>query len=379
MNKFFLVLTVVLIAVVGCASPPAHSKPEAVVNAAIDAWNAGDVDTLKSLFADDAVAYFPDWGDTETGAEEIGAWIEGLAAANFVIEPESIEVEGDTVTVVAKVWADPTRELGVAPLVTIDVYTAENGKITSQTSTLTEESAAKLMEAMAAAEFLSVVNATLDAWNAGDVDTLKALFADDAVACFPDWGGECTTGAEEIGAWIEELVAGNFVIEPESIEVEGDTVTVVAKVWADPTRELGVTPLVTMDVYTVQDSQITSQISTLTEESAAKLMAAMLPTITAVEDLVGVWESGRWLLEFTEDGGYRVKGTRMSTSMAAGEIWFEGSQLHFKDRPGFCEQDEIGRYELEGVPGDHLTLAVIADPCGARDATLTGQWTWVSD
>ena len=103
MNKFFLVLTVVLIAVVGCASPPAHSKPEAVVNAAIDAWNAGDVDTLKSLFADDAVAYFPDWGDTETGAEEIGAWIEGLAAANFVIEPESIEVEGDTVTVVAKV------------------------------------------------------------------------------------------------------------------------------------------------------------------------------------------------------------------------------------------------------------------------------------
>ncbi|MDY7077291.1 MAG: nuclear transport factor 2 family protein [Chloroflexota bacterium] len=288
MNKIFLVLTVVLIAVVGCTSPPAHSTseaksevtleatPEAVVNAALDAWNAGDVEALKALFADDAAACFPDWGDEcTTGAEEIGDWIEELVAANFSIEAESIEVEGDTVTVVAKVWADPTRELGIAPLVTIDVYTVQGGKITSQTSTLTEESAAKLMEAMVAAESISVINAALDAWNAGDVAALEALYADDAVACFPDWGDECTTGAEEIGAWIEELVAANFSIEAESIEVEGDTVTVVAKVWADPTRELGIAPLVTIDVYTVQGGKITSQTSTLTEESTAKLMAAL--------------------------------------------------------------------------------------------------------
>jgi hypothetical protein len=144
------VATLILVLALPVALYAQEADPAAVVNAAIDAWNAGDVDALKALFADDAVAYFPDWGDTETGAEEIGAWIEDLVAANFVIEPESIEVEGDTVTVVAKVWADPSRALGIAPLVTMDVYTVQGGQITSQTSTLTEESSAKLMAAMAA-------------------------------------------------------------------------------------------------------------------------------------------------------------------------------------------------------------------------------------
>jgi len=144
------ITTLILVLALPVALYAQEADPAAVVNAAIDAWNAGDVDTLKALFADDAVAYFPDWGDTETGAEEIGAWIEDLVAANFVIKPESIEVEGDTVTVVAKVWADSTRALGIAPLVTTDVYTIQGSQITSQTSTLTEESSAKLMAAMAA-------------------------------------------------------------------------------------------------------------------------------------------------------------------------------------------------------------------------------------
>jgi ketosteroid isomerase-like protein len=125
----------------------------------------------------------------------------------------------------------------------------------------------------------AAINAAVDAWNAGDVATLKALYADGAVLCFPDWGDDCATvpaqSAEELGAWIEELVAANFVIEPQSLEAKGDTVTLVAKVWADPTRALGIAPLVTTDAYTVQDGMIIRQTSTLDEESAAKLTAAM--------------------------------------------------------------------------------------------------------
>jgi hypothetical protein len=128
------------------------SDPAAVINAANEAWNAGDVEALKTLFADDAVVSFPDWGEVISGREQVDEWIEGLAASNFVIEPESVQVEGNTVTVVAKVWADESRAIGIAPLVTTDVYTVESGLITSQTSTLTEESAAKLMAAMAAME-----------------------------------------------------------------------------------------------------------------------------------------------------------------------------------------------------------------------------------
>ena len=52
-----------------------------------------------------------------------------------------------------------------------------------------------------------IINDAIDAWNAGDVATLKTLFAGDAVVCFPDWGDECTTGTEEIGAWIEAVSA----------------------------------------------------------------------------------------------------------------------------------------------------------------------------
>lgn len=151
MKRSGFVLMVVLVVVF--AFPVALSAQEAdpaeVINAANAAWNAGDVEALKALFADEAVVYFPDWDETITGREQIDAWIEALAASNFEIQPESTEVEGNTVTVVAKVWADESRAMGIAPLVTTDVYTVQDGLITSQTSTLSEESAAKLMAAMA--------------------------------------------------------------------------------------------------------------------------------------------------------------------------------------------------------------------------------------
>lgn len=159
MNRFLIVWTVVLITAVGCAPAAAPSTPEPtveprseeVIRAANAAWNAGDVETLKTLFAEDAVVCLPDFGDEcSRGADEIAAWIQELVNVNFVIEPESVEVTGDMVTVVAEVWADPTRELGIAPLVTQDIYTVEGGQITAQTSTLSEESAEKLKEAMAA-------------------------------------------------------------------------------------------------------------------------------------------------------------------------------------------------------------------------------------
>ena len=107
---------------------------------------------------------------------------------------------------------------------------------------------------------VEIITAVNEAWNAGDVDTLKALFAADAEVCFPDWGEECTSGAEEIGQWIEELVDLNFVIEPQSLEIEGGIVTAVAEVWADPSRAMEIAPLVTTDTYTLKDGQIITRL-----------------------------------------------------------------------------------------------------------------------
>jgi ketosteroid isomerase-like protein len=156
-SRILILMVSVLMFTVPAALHAQETDPEAVIKTAVDAWNTGDVATLKALYADGAILCFPDWGDdcaTVAGqsAEELSVWLEELVAANFVMEPESMEAEGDTVTLVAQVWADPTRAMGIAPLVTTDVYTIQDGTIIGQTSTLDEESSAKLAAAMAAME-----------------------------------------------------------------------------------------------------------------------------------------------------------------------------------------------------------------------------------
>jgi len=270
------VFGMLLILITACQPTTTIPSPDVVVDDAMDAWNAGDVATLKTLFADNASVCFPNWGEEcTTGKEAIGAWIEELVAANFIIEPESLETEGEMVTVVAKVWADPTRSLGIAPLVTTDVYTVQNGKITSQTSTLTEESSTKLMSAMAGPAPLpsSVVSAFESALNAGDVEAAFALFTADAQVTFvPD---DTYTGAEEIHAWLEQLIAYHFEIEYEFLEEGDDVLSAQTTSWSDFSRQLDVAPLVANELYTIHDGKIKEVTITLTEESESKLQAAL--------------------------------------------------------------------------------------------------------
>ena len=132
-----------------------ETDPASVVMAIVEPLNAGDIDTMMAFFADDAVvklvpALPPGSPDTFTGAEEIRAWFEGLVAMNFEIHIEVLQVEGDTVTTKTSTWADPTREMGVAPLVATEVYTVQDGKIKGFTWTISDESLAKLQAAMAA-------------------------------------------------------------------------------------------------------------------------------------------------------------------------------------------------------------------------------------
>ena len=127
-----------------------EADPASVVTALYNAFNAGDADAAAEIYSDDAVVRLVDWDETYAGGEEIRAWVQELVAANFLVEVQSLEVEGDTVTVAIKAWADPTRELGIAPLESTDVYTVKDGRITSQTTTLTAASLDKFMAAMAA-------------------------------------------------------------------------------------------------------------------------------------------------------------------------------------------------------------------------------------
>jgi hypothetical protein len=148
-TRIIIIMAIVAILVSPAALDAQETDPAAVVTALYEAFNAGDVDAIAVLYADDAAVRFPDDDETLTGAEEIHPWIEWLVAVNFVIEAESVQVEGDTVTVAIRTWADPSRELGMAPLEGTDVYIVKDGKIASQTSTYTEESNAKIQAALA--------------------------------------------------------------------------------------------------------------------------------------------------------------------------------------------------------------------------------------
>jgi len=409
MNKFSLTLTVVLITIVGCTSTPIPSAPEPtpetapeeVINLAIDAWNAGDVDALKALFAHDAVAHFPDWGDTESGAEEIAAWIEGLAAANFAIEPESIETEGDTVTVVAKAWADPTRELGIAPLVTVDVYTVQGGKIASQTSTLTEESAAKLMAAMAP-QPSAVVTAYVEAINAGDLETAMALcheevYADVAPTLLPGFPNLSGGTEEDARARLEDAVALNTEIETEILSVAGDTITARSLVWSDYLRTFDAAPLVANEVIKVRDGQVRSWNRTIAESSLEKLEeglarcgmpAAVTPQpgevlVSAPSDLFGSWTyhvlGEQAVLQFNRDGRFFIRdpegkyGNRAQFRFVGGLLLIETQNPAIRD---YCE-NSIGSYVVfvtrAGDKPVGLRFHEIHDLCESRSSILTGE------
>ncbi len=124
----------------------------------------------------------------------------------------------------------------------------------------------------------------VDALNASDVDATMACFADDAVVklvpALPPGSPDTYSGAQEIRSWFEELVAGNFQIEVDVVDVEGDTVTTKTSTWMDATREMGVAPLIATETYTIRDGTIMGFTWAISEASLAKIQAAMAPAMT---------------------------------------------------------------------------------------------------
>jgi hypothetical protein len=182
----------------------------------------------------------------------------------------------------------------------------------------------------------------------------------------------------------------------------------------DPTREMGVAPLVATEVYTIRDGKIRGFTWTISDDSLAKVQAAMAPppetpapptptptptpppptstplpptaaptappvALTTVQDLVGVWERGQRQLTLREAGTYRA--IVVGELSCPGRFWFEGNQLHIEDTSDdCCPAGQIGIYEVQGVPQEYLIITLISDSCqyGGRDKVFRGQWEWVS-
>jgi hypothetical protein len=119
----------------------------------------------------------------------------------------------------------------------------------------------------------AAVQALADALNAGDVDAAMTVMSDNPAFN----AGEPLSGADEVRALYEELVAGNFHIEPTVVSVEEGVVKTDTLTWGDgiPT---GLEPFEADEVYVVEDGRITSITWTPTEatqEKIADFMAQM--------------------------------------------------------------------------------------------------------
>ncbi|MCB9142529.1 MAG: nuclear transport factor 2 family protein [Anaerolineales bacterium] len=130
--------------------------------------------------------------------------------------------------------------------------------------------AAAPAEPAAAPNAEAVVQALADALNAGDVDAAMALMSDN-----PSFTtDETITGVDAVRGLYEELVAGDFRIQPNVQSVEGDTIKSKTLTWGAGMPP-AVEPLEADEVYIVQDGKISSISWTPTEESAKKLAAFM--------------------------------------------------------------------------------------------------------
>lgn len=123
----------------------------------------------------------------------------------------------------------------------------------------------------------SAIRALHDALHAKDIDAALTLLADDAVVTIAHRTRphDVFTGKEAIRGWYEGLVAQNIDAELSNFQVDGDNVAWSSKISIDDWRGLGVAPLDLTSEGIVQDGKIKSYTVTLSEESSAKLQAAM--------------------------------------------------------------------------------------------------------
>ena len=286
-KKMFIALMVMVIIFALTSSLYAQeTDPVKVINALADSLNAGDVDAALTLYAPDAVLNIvpplPGLPGNFTGLKEIRGWLEILVGMNLKLEGvEILQVEGDKVKIKVITSSDFARGFNMAFMEFNEEHTIQDGKIKGYTVTITEESAEELQAAMAnQAEKENVLTAMADALNAGDVEATMALFTDDAItkALFGDARPPSSNiGREQVRLFMEGLAARNFKIQVEILQVLGDIAITRSKTWMDPTIQLGIAPLDYIEIYLIQDGKIEGFVDIATDETVAKIKAALAP------------------------------------------------------------------------------------------------------
>lgn len=122
--------------------PQEGPDPATVVRSMAEAFNQGDLEEVVTYFGDRfQLTMRPAFPRTSDRTEQVSTrdWAEKLIDNDFRIEVEVLKAEGDRVQTRTRTWQNITRLMGMTPLVGIEDYVVEDGRITSLTWTATDE------------------------------------------------------------------------------------------------------------------------------------------------------------------------------------------------------------------------------------------------
>lgn len=224
-----------------------------------------------------------------------------------------------------------------------------------------------------------LVRAWGEAMNAGDLDTVLSYMADDATIQLvpPPMEGHdgVFSGKKALREWYERLIALHSVGTIHELQVSGDQVTATLNYTDDELKSIGIDSIDNHWIIKFRNGKIQGYTVTMTDESLAKLMAAMsrLP-------LVGTWkwEKGytKVLLQFNPNGTY---------SMHAAPWPSEKNQTALEalaKNPGDSGTYQVADNKLTLTSGDST---VVCNPGDILDQELTFlaegriQFSWPHD
>jgi ketosteroid isomerase-like protein len=150
------------------------------------------------------------------------------------------------------------------------------GRVTAHSG---HETALTVVRAAAGDDPAAVIEAYLAAVNAGDLEAILDLYADDAVHIFlptPDGSAGVCLGKANFRMWYEQSLANGDRVELEdsTLAVDGNQATFLTQISSAPWRKLGLESLEAKADLVVIDGRIMTHLVTLTPESVRMLQAA---------------------------------------------------------------------------------------------------------
>ncbi|MFO7635625.1 MAG: nuclear transport factor 2 family protein [Caldilinea sp.] len=235
------------------ASAPDPQGVEAVIRAAYDALNAGDVEGNLAYYAQDVVSVSlpPPPGTTGVivGYDDMLQVTKDLISRNIYMDITELYAHGDSASITALLTEDIFTDLGVAPMELTGTATVQDGLIVMESWVMRKESFARFMAAIAAAESKGLVQRLYDEVYSGQApDALGELVAADVLDAYQ-------TAITDLQAALPDLT-----VTVDDLLTEGDRVVAVVAFTGTPTDGDPVT-WSQVDIHRVADGLLAEVLS----------------------------------------------------------------------------------------------------------------------